>query len=169
MSSFTVEGLELAAAQMRARMAKARNFQPVLKRIGADIVKETDDGFQNSKSPKGEAFPPLKESTILGRSGVRKRAKRSKKFRAQLLAPGGAKPLVDTARARNSQFAKAGPKGVTWSAVGYLLPHMVGNARGRPPKRNPTVFELGPTGWKLVPRLSRKYSRMIIRHIEGKR
>ena len=68
-------------------------------------------------------------------------------------ARAGIKPLIDTARMKNSQRATLrGKRALVWSAVGYMGPHITGGKApsgqgaslfgggGHPPMRNPTCF-----------------------------
>lgn len=159
----TGNGLEAAMARAAEMGKRFANMSPALKVIGAEMVKRTDDAFEQSRSPAGEAFPPLAQSTLLARArklkSARKRNKRGEltkgalKTRAKIMAPGGAKPMIDTARARGSQHTEVSPHLLKWSAVGYLAPHITGGQRrgktGMPPKRNVTVFEHGGGGLNL--------------------
>jgi len=80
---------------------------------------------------------------------TRKLTKSAAAKRAQLLAPGGIVPLIDTARARNSNHIDPpGQTSVVWSAVGYLGYHMSGTRKM--PARNPTPFVHDGSGWRLA-------------------
>lgn len=181
----TVEqsGLDRAIDALKKQSQALRDLTPAYKRFAADIVKKTDDAFHNSHGYDGEAFEPLSPYTIENRVGNLKAAnKRTKKgeltkgakaLREKLLAPGGIKPLVDTARARNSVHADAGKDGVDWSAVGYLGVHMAGTdkaGRGRNvtiPVRNVSPFILDGGKWKLRDSAKKQLGARIREHVFG--
>lgn len=150
-------GLTETIAKLQKQSKALRNLEPPYKRFAAEIVKKTDDGFQNSKGYDGEAWDPLSDVTIEKRAGSLKAAnkktksgkltKGAKTFRAKLTAPGGIKPLIDTARARNSQHATASKDGVDWSIVGYLGYSMGGT--DKIPVRNPSPFYWDGSNWQL--------------------
>lgn len=170
--------------QMAVRMS---DLEKPLKNIAQEIEKRTDDSFRYSRSQFGEPFKPLAPSTVAGRirklRGANRRNKAGKltagahRMREKLTAPGGMKPLIDTARMKNSQHVVVdSPTSIRWSAVGYLGPHMTGGQRngklGMPPQRNPTVFVksgggdfdfLGgaSAGWKLDASMSLYFTRAI--------
>ena len=158
-------GLDAAIETTKLLSKAVANLTPAYKLFGADLVKKTDDAFHASVGFDGEAWEPLATSTIdsrIAKVGGFKRTKKGKftkgalKKQAKMSAAGGIKPLVDTARARNSQHVgPASRDGIEWSAVGYLGTHMAGTSkagRGRNitiPKRNPTGFELVGGQWVL--------------------
>lgn len=100
-----------------------------------------------------------------------------------------ARALIDTGRLRKSQRARVVGQHVEWSAVGYLGPHITGGTgvagatgsrntlvrqvlsqfkdfqrtAGRPPKRNPTVFELRAGDWHLNESMAR-YTHRVVHH-----
>lgn len=169
-----------AAQRMRERAARALNHTPALKLFAAWATKVTDDGFQISKELDGAPFPALAPSTIaqrLSEAGALKKSKRrtsgltkksEQRYRA-MTAPGGMKPLVKTARMRNSQRMQAtGKNGLEWSAIGYLAPHITGSAspEGRPPRRNPTVFSGAGDTLTLKPKAREKLNAMVSSYIE---
>lgn len=165
-------GAAEAAKAMRERAERMLNQTPVLKVFAAWATKQMDDSFQSSKTFEGEPFQPLAESTIEQRmrdagAGASKRGKKSQAKRAAMQAPGGIKPLVKTARARNSQRMQArGKNGLEWSAIGYLQPHMEGAKNGRPPQRNPTVFNVKDGELTLKPRAMEKLQKMVAEYID---
>lgn len=189
-------GLEAAIAAVRAKAKALSDLTPAYKRFGAEIVKKTDDAFHNSKGYDGEAWPALAQSTIDSRlaklPGANRRNKktgkltagaRTKRRAAQALihqeqaSHGGygglIKPMVDTARARNSSHADSSRDGVTWSAVGYLGVHMAGtDGAGRSgnvtiPKRNPSPFELKGGKWVLRDSAKASLAKHLNEHINA--
>jgi hypothetical protein len=241
--SVEMQGLEQTIAMLKKRSRALTNLTPAYKTFAAEIVKKTDDAFQNERGYDGEAWDKLAESTILSRisavgaankytaSSTKKveamraanrgrtasekstaKAKlvaagwtaqqahgivnfghtyevdssgRTRKVSKQLtkgaarkrelmLAPGGIKPLIDTARARNSNHATADRNGVEWSAVGYLGVHMAGtNRAGRGhsvtiPMRNPSPFVLAGDDWKLRESARKSLEEHIKRHVFSK-
>jgi hypothetical protein len=172
-------GAREAAQRMRDRAKRLRDHTPALRVVGETIRKLTDDGFQNSRELDGEAFKALQPSTIAsrlrGNKGANKRTragvltKGATKKREALLAPGGMKILQITAVQRNSQRATTtGKNKLAWSAVGRLLPHMTGSEDNKhPPKRNPTVFDVGRDGKpKLKPRVAKILHDAITSYVE---
>lgn len=173
-------GLDAAIDTSRALAKAVQDMTKAYKLFGADLVKKTDDGFQSSVGFDGEAWEPLAASTIdarIARVGGFKRTKKGKftkgalKKQAKMSAAGGIKPLVDTARARNSQHVQVSRDGLEWSAVGYLGTHMAGTdkaGRGRNitiPKRNPTGFELVGGQWVLRDSAKKLMQRRIFQHL----
>lgn len=166
--------LDGAAARMAARAERLRDLTPAMKAYGAWLEKQVDDGFDQSREFGGAPFPELKQSTIdsrIRRAGGFKTNKRSglltagaAKKQAKLIAPGGIKPLVDTARARNSQHFDARADGGTWSAVGYLGPHMTGGKAGLQ-RRNPTPFEYVAGKWSLKPEARRRFTETVTAYV----
>ena len=173
-------GLDSAIEVTRILAKAVADLTKAYKLFGADLVKKTDDGFQASVGFDGEAWAPLAASTIdsrIARVGGFKRTKKGKftkgalKKQAKMSAAGGIKPLVDTARARNSQHVQVSRDGLEWSAVGYLGTHMAGTdkaGRGRNitiPKRNPTGFELVGGQWVLRDSAKKLMQKRIYQHL----
>lgn len=165
---------------MRDRAARTLDQTPMLKVFASWIDKVTNDDFQESHE-FGDVFanfPPLAQSTIEARlrehGGFARKTRRdgmagdftkkALKVQREFLAPSGIKPLIDTARAMNSARTVVDSKtSVRWNAVGYLLPHMTGSQdpEGRPPRRNPTVFEVSWSGApELKPAAAKKLAAM---------
>lgn len=167
-------GIHVAAdlSAQRKRLAsmesRLRDLTPALKVIAQEVELRTDDALARSASQEGKQWPALRRSTLEARArrssaAARRRQKRSpgrltagaKRKRAAMVqayrvgAPSAAKALIDTGRLRTSQRARVVGQTVEWSAVGYIGPHMVGASNGRPPKRNPTCFELRGLEWAL--------------------
>jgi hypothetical protein len=150
---------------MRERAARCRDLSAPLKVFGAWIDKTTNDDFQESHE-YGDVFakfPPLADSTIerrIGRHGgyARKTRKDGKAgaftkkalgIQKSFSATNGIKPLIDTAAMMNSARTTLADKtSLQWSALGRLIFHMTGSLSvpGRPPRRNPTVFEVDSSG-----------------------
>lgn len=175
----TADGLEQAEQRNVERTKRLRDLSPAFKFVAAEIEKETDDAFAQSKSPAGEGWPTLAESTRLARKGAKKLearlnrrttsgklTKAAFKGREKFASRGVAitsigeakvfgKPLVDTGRMRNSVRVRVHKKYLVFSAVGYMAPHITGslNQPGRPPKRNPTVFEIAGGNIRPIPRI----------------
>lgn len=167
-----------AIARLEGLAARARDLSPALRDVARDVEKRTDDAFRRSVSPEGEAWPDLAESTKAQRLARRKETRgggKGKKGKAKVAAllsglgnPGALRPLVDTGRMRNSSHAEvSGPTSVRWSAVGYMGPHMAGGKNGRPPKRNPAVFELAGGHWRVIASVQRYMVDRIKRHVGG--
>lgn len=216
MISIETTGLDEHIHKLKAYSAALRDLTPAYKKFAAEIVKKTDDSFQNTRGYDGEPWEGLAESTILARIGAigaankytassakkvqaahaalknatpqQKAAARAKllaagwtaqqasaiinfghahrfdasgryqrigkqltkgaqSMRDKMLAPGGIKPLVDTARARNSNHATTTRECVEWTIVGYLGYSMSGTEKM--PERNPSPFYWDGSQWKL--------------------
>lgn len=198
--SVTATGLTEAQRLMADMAARARDLTVPMKVFGAELEKRTDDAFAQSRSQLGVPFAPLAESTRLGRKGARKlEAQANRRSKSGALTKGAqakrtkysarglvvdnegrarvhGKPLVDTGRARASQRARADASGMSWSAVGYLGPHMTGalirrhgKKRGgytiRLPKRNVAGFELEGGGWRLMPHLQQLLAQYVASYV----
>lgn len=166
-----------AAKRMAERAERIRNLAPALRVFAEEIVKATDDAFDQSRTVTGKPFPKLAPSTIEARGRkVRGASTKSRKAgtrgrltasarKARSAAAGSHKPLVDTARARNSaKHTKIrGGDTIQWSAVGYLGPHIHGKGV---PQRNPTAFEGKPGNMRLVGKFQRRLSKLVTTYIE---
>ena len=166
---------------MAERAARLRDISPAMRVVGEEMVLEVSNAFRARRSPVGEDWADLAESTLRARAaklpGASRRGKSgaltkgSKKKRATaLLAQGmgetsGIAPLIDTGRLRASAGRyKADAKGLSWSVVGYGGYHMSGSIKrpGRPPQRNFSVFEPdGAGGWRMIPRF-RDYAMRVV-------
>src|SRR5689334_12967818 len=166
----TVTGLQESLAAMKTRAERIKALNAALKVVAAEIDKRTADAFANQRSPAGQPWPPLAESTLEKRAHAVKSANRRTRggkltkgaasMRARITST--AKPLQDTGRLKNSAHARvtAGDT-IEWSEVWYGGPHITGGVRnnhtGRPPKRNMSVFERGPGGdMQLIPDVEKR-------------
>lgn len=175
MISIQTTGLDETIAKLKAKSVKLHNLEPAYKRFAAEMVKRTDDSFQNSKGYDGEAWDALSDVTIEKRVGSLKAAnKRTKsgkltkgaaKLQTALRAPGGIKPLIDTARGRNSQHATTSRDGIDWTIVGYLGYSMSGTVKM--PMRNPSPFYWDGSQWKLRESALKSLGNHLREHIYG--
>jgi hypothetical protein len=166
---FEAEGIDAAIRLMQSQSARVRDMTPVFKAYGRWLEKQVDECFDQSVDWDGKKFPPLAESTIAGRIGnlgaANKRGKSGKLtkgaavLRDKMRSPGGIKPLVDTARARNSQRFEADATGGLWTAVGYLGFHFAGNEHL--PARNVSPFVPDGGGWTLHPKASSELEKRV--------
>jgi len=96
-------------ASIRARLV---DLETIMKRQALLLSTIIDDSFQNSRSPLGEGWAPLADSTV---------AKRRK---------GSSKPLVDTAQLRQASFASAKDSAIVFGTSGapskYGVFHVTG-------------------------------------------
>ncbi len=178
------KGSDEAAARLLERAARTRDLSPVMRVVAAEIDRETDQAFRSSRSPFGEQFPRLAPSTVEARAAKLPGANRRGKKTGQLTkgardkratasaayAAGQAKiftPLIDTGRARGSAHATADANGVSWTAVGYLGPHIMGSKSppGRPPKRNVSVFQMQGGYLKPIPRIQSLLLSSVARYV----
>lgn len=172
---FEAEGLDAAIKLLSSQSARVRDMTPCFKAYGRWLEKNVDDCFDQSKDWDGKEFPPLADSTIAARIGshgaANKRGKTGKLtkgaaiLRDKMRSPGGIKPLVDTARARNSQHFEADATGGLWTAVGYLGYHFAGN--DNLPARNVSPFILVGGGWRLHERASSELEARVARWISA--
>lgn len=167
------EGLDEAIKSLRAQAARVNDLTPMFKNYGRWLEKQVDDCFDRSEDWDGVEFEPLAESTIAKRVGSLKAAnkrtksggltKGAKTLREKMLAPGGIKPLVDTARARNSQHFESSKTWGVWTAVGYLGFHFAGNERL--PARNVSPFVLVNNDWVLHRRAAEQLDALIKKYV----
>lgn len=170
---FEADGLEAAIEMVKGQASRTRDMTPAFKVYGRWIEKNVDDCFDRSVDWDGVAFHPLADSTIehriakLGSANKRtasgKLTKGAKKLQEKMRAPGGIKPLVDTARARNSQHFEPGRDYGIWSSVGYLGYHFAGNENL--PARNVSPFVLKGGDWELHRRAAEQLERLIAKHV----
>jgi hypothetical protein len=178
-----IHSFGVAEARQRLQLAAAASsdMRPALSDVAREIEKRTDDAFRKQVSPAGERWSDLAHSTRVSRLRKRKgvwqkvtgtkKGERARVTDADQAASMLAKieavkltPLVDTARARNSQHCDVtGPTSLQWSAVGYLLPHMSGEPDL--PKRNPCVFELVVGRWALVSIVDDYLRKRLVQHV----
>jgi hypothetical protein len=171
----SAKGLDETIKSLKAKAARLQDLSPALKTFGRWVERNVDDCFDQSVDWDGKPFQPLAPSTIEQRIGnlaaANKRTKSgeltkgARELREKLQAPGGIKPLVDTARARNSQHSDTTADTWIWTAVGYLGYHMAGNERL--PVRNPSPFVINSNsrGWKLHPRAQSKLDKIISAYV----
>ena len=180
-------GGQEAAKRMRERAERMRNHTPALKVFCAVVDKATADAFDRAADTEGRPFKRLAPSTLEARvrkvKGARRKSRRpgtkgrltqgAKDIRT--VAGKFEKPLTNTAVARNSARCRvSGVNRATWSAVGYLGPHMSGATGAGTkhnvtiPKRNPTVFDVDKDSGKarLKPRFEAELTRLIRVYVE---
>ncbi len=182
--TISAEGLAEADKRMQERVRRLADLSPALKVVAAEIEKQTDDAFRKSTSPFGEQWPRLAPSTIAARAakvpGANRRSKATGKLTRGAYAKRQAaaekykagasnvfKPLVDTGRMRNSVHVAVRGNELVFTAVGYMGPHITGsqNVEGRPPKRNPTVFQLAGGVFKPIPSILSLLLRTVGRYV----
>jgi phage virion morphogenesis protein len=136
-SSIKITGLEEVTGNLDALAARLDDMSPVMRVIAEDIKTLIDDSFDKSRSPDGQAFAPLKPATVKKRRG------------------GSSKPLVDTARLRNSIVVTGSKKSVKFGTnVPYAGFHQLGTSRVEPRPYMPveasgdgfTFMTAGPAG-----------------------
>lgn len=150
---------------MHDRAARVLDQTPMLKVFADWVNKVTLDDFDESHE-FGDVFahfPPLAASTIDARirkhGGFARKSrkdglagdftKKALKVQSSFLSEDGIKPLIDSGLTRTSARATVDSKlSIRWNARGTLLPHITGSfsPEGRPPRRNPTVFEVSSSG-----------------------
>jgi hypothetical protein len=168
--TISAEGLTEADKRMQERVARLADLSPALRVVAAEIETQTSNAFQRSQSPFGEQWPALAPSTQAARAaklpGANRRSKSTGKLtRAAYLKrekavadyqagkSGIFKPLIDTGRMRNSVHVNVRGNELEFTAVGYMAPHITGSLTkpGRPPKRNPTVFQMVGGAFQPIP------------------
>ena len=126
----SVRGLEESKDADEEMAERAGNLTPVLQVLAQDLKTVVDNAFDQSKSPGGAPWKPLAESTL--------KRRRSGKGRGPK-----AKPLIDTARLRNSANTRALPRAIQFgSNVEYAAAQQFGT--GRIPAR--PFLPVEPTG-----------------------
>lgn len=106
----TGSGGEEAQARLQAVADRLRNLRPVIEVVAQDTKSLIDDSFQHSSSPSGAPWAPLSAAT--------------RRINPRRI---GGKPLVDTARLRNSITTTTGPTGFAFGTnVRYGGPHQFG-------------------------------------------
>ena len=138
------------AARLKEMQGRAKNPGPALK-VGAALLSTlVDDTFRDSTSPAGEQWKPLAPSTLLkralSRGGKRRAVRRSKSkgfsvgvdlglSKKAMLNISNVKPLVDTAKGRNSIRVRARGQTITLSTNrGYMGAHLGGDTKRQPPR-----------------------------------
>lgn len=150
----------LSPATIEARINKLASTKTLTKSSKANIAEVTRELRLAGKSEK-------QIRAIINFSGLRQRTFGATSKRAKMMAPGGIKILVDTARARNSQHTDPQKHSALWSMVGYMKSHIGGT--GRAPVRNPSPFIRSGGQWVLHPKAVKKLAEMVRAHvIEGK-
>lgn len=114
--SVEIRGLRETIADLEAVEGRIEDLEPVLLVMAEDLKTLIDDSFENSVSPSGRPWEPLKPATI-----AQRRANSDK-------------PLVDTGRLRNSISATAESRSIVFGTnVVYGGTHQFG--RGPIPAR----------------------------------
>lgn len=158
----------IAAKQMELRAKHMQNLQPLMD-VQADLWQAaTDRAFREQRSPAGEQWPPLAPSTIASRGGVqswRKGHRGGGLLRGK--APGGVVlALLKTRRMQRETRYVARPATIEVETVGYMGPHQSGTPDGRPPKRNPLVFDRVEGKPQLVVPFNQGFRDAFIRYVE---
>ena len=149
----------------RAAALQPPNMQRFHEQKAKDWQAATDTAFRAQRSPAGEPFPKLAESTLAQR---RAKAKGGKSRDARGLFTGNqALNRSGTMRRTTKYLAEAGTIKVV--TVPYTPPHQVGDQKRnppQPPKRNPLVFERVGGKPRLVEPHGSQYRTDFIAHIE---
>jgi phage gpG-like protein len=167
------------ATRLDARAAAMRDLTPALNNVAAEIDRMTAQAFTDQESPAGAEWPGLADATLIARLRQRKSAyrkavggKKSKRTPAQRrqavldsARSADFKPLVNTGRLRASARAKVAGGAIIWSIAAYGPPHMAGGKGGRPPLRNPSVFERSGGSWRVHRRIVALLERQIAAHV----
>lgn len=123
----------------------------------------TDAAFRAQRSPAGEQWPKLAASTLAARRRAAKGGQ-SRSARGQFTGD-QALNRTGTMRATTKYVAEAAT--IKLVTVGYMPPHQVGASNGRPPKRNPLVFERVGGKPVLAEPFGSEYRQAFIEHVEG--
>ncbi len=122
-----------------------RNMKSVLNIIAQDMVKEAQLNFRNSKSPTGEKWQNLSTLTINSRRGR------------------SSKPLIDTGTLRRSLSGKATEtQAIAGTNLIYAPIHQFGGVISRTRAVIPARPYFG-----VNPKMSTKYKKMILEHINN--
>jgi phage gpG-like protein len=110
-TAIRIRGVERTVEVLDAMRDRLRDMSPILAVVGDDLKTFVDDRFDTSTDPKGSPWQPLAPKTI-----ARRRQNSSK-------------PLVDTARLRNSIAYRATPRTLSLGTnTPYAGPHQFGAA-----------------------------------------
>jgi phage gpG-like protein len=160
------------------RAARMRDLGPVMRVQAASMETRISDAFRGERSPAGEEWPALAESTLEQRAaklpGARRRSKRTGKLtkgaqaaRSRATQPGAIKKLIDTGRLRGSIRVRANRDSIEITGAAYLAVHVDGSENV--PKRNPLPVERGSDGaFRLVPAADEEFRKAIVDHINGR-
>lgn len=156
-------------AQVQARMLargaalQPQNMQRFMDGVAKDWQGATDTAFRVQRSPAGETWPKLAESTLAAR---RARAKGGKSRDARGQYTGNqALNRTGTMRRTTRYLPEAGT--IKASTVDYMPPHRKGARNGRPPKRNPMVFESAGGKQRLAEPYGSRFRSAFLAHVEG--
>jgi phage gpG-like protein len=151
-----------AAAKMAARIRNITNLKPLMDAQAKLFQSATDAAFKAQRSPAGESWPKLAQSTL----DARKRAAKGGKSRDTLGRFTGNAALYRTGTMRRTTKYVGDVSTVRLQTVDYMTPHQVGNAQGRPPKRNPLVYERAGGQLVLAPQFARQFRDAFIAYVE---
>jgi phage virion morphogenesis protein len=111
-TAIKITGVDEALRKIDAAHARLDDMTPILRVVAEDLKTLIDDSFDQSRSPSGVGFAPLKSATVKRRRG------------------GSSKPLVDTGTLRNSVSVRTTPKSVMFGTnTPYAGFHQMGTAR----------------------------------------
>lgn len=154
------------AAQRMTRRASAlqpQNMQRFHEGVAKKWQTATDVAFRAQRSPAGEQFPKLAESTL-----ARRRAKaKGGKSRDARGAFTGNQALNRSGEMRRTTKYIPESGTIKLATVGYMPPHQSGAKNGRPPKRNPLVFERAGGKPRLVEPYGGQYRQAFLDHVES--
>jgi len=156
----TVDDWAVRAALDRLR-SRVADMRPAMTAIGEELVARILDGFKRETDPWGQAWAPLKASTVEGR------ARRFKTAKAKRAASANPRILQDTGTLRSSiEIQSVDADGVTvGSRVPYAAAHQFGSARKGLPAR--AFFPARETRADLPPSWLQAIVRQIQTHLEG--
>ncbi len=162
----TSSNASAVAERLRARAERMGDLQRALQALATEFQAETDRAFELRRSPAGEAWRPLAQSTIdkrtrkTGRPTLL-RSRRSGRFTSAATL----QPLEETGALRRSIVYKAQGNGISVRPVEYLKPHQSGGRGEHPPKRNPLVIERVGGKSVLYPDADRRFREVINRFV----
>jgi len=124
-----------AADRMLLRAKHMQDLTPLMRSQATKWQRATERAFQQQRSPAGEKWPTLAPSTIAQRIGSQDKRHRGRRS--------GFKALIKTGRLNTTLKYIPESATIKVSAVDYLGPHVTGSKKkiGRPPKRNPLVYD----------------------------
>ena len=158
-----------AQAKMLRRQAALQpaNMQRFHEGVAKRWQAATDTAFRAQRSPAGEQFPKLAESTL----AARRRAAKGGLSRNRRGQYTGNQALNKTGDMRRDTKYVPEPGTIKLITVSYMPPHQVGDKKRKPPqppKRNPLVFERINGQPQLAEPYGSQYRRDFLDHVEGR-
>lgn len=158
------DSLRRATENAKLRAQHMRDLTPLMRSQALKWQRATERAFQQSRSPAGDQWPPLAPSTIASRIKTQDKRERGRRT--------GYKPLIKGGTLNITLRYIPESATIKVSAVPYLAPHVTGSYKrviGRPPKRNPLVYERVGGKPALAPDFAKRFRDAFIKYVEDGR